>query len=126
MPGRVLVIDDSDETRRWVSGILRRHGYEVGEAADGRTGLAALRDHPDTRVIVLDLLMPNGDAWWFREQQASDPVTATVPVIVLSIAPATETLRYSLKAHRILHKFPEADELFAAIEAAATAVGPPV
>ena len=64
---------------------MRRHDYEVDEAGDGRTGLALLHEHPETCVVVLDLLMENGDGWWFRDHQLSDPAIAAVPVIVLSI-----------------------------------------
>jgi CheY-like chemotaxis protein len=115
---RILVIDDADATRRWVANLLRRHGYEVTEAANGRTGLAALREHPDTSVIVLDLLMEEGSGWWFREQQLADAATAAVPVIILSIAPASEPVRYTLRAHQMLHKVPEPDELLSAVERA--------
>ena len=117
-PLRILVIDDADVTRRWVANLLRRHGYEVTEAANGRTGLAALREYPDTSVIVLDLLMEEGDGWWFREQQLADPATAAVPVIILSIAPASEPVRYTLRAHQMLHKVPDPDELLTAVERA--------
>src|SRR5215203_3144984 len=118
MQGRILVIDDAEGTRRWVTTLLRRHDYEVDEAGDGRTGLALLSEHPETCVVVLDLLMENGDGWWFRDHQLSDPAIAAVPVIVLSIAPATECLRYALKAHQMLHKIPSPEELLTAIQTA--------
>jgi CheY-like chemotaxis protein len=34
--------------------------------------------------VVLDLWMPAGNGYWFREQQRSDPALARVPLIVFT------------------------------------------
>lgn len=57
---QVLTVDDSASVRQMVSFTLRRAGFEVAEAADGRLGLeAAARQKFD--LVVTDLNMPNVD-----------------------------------------------------------------
>ncbi len=59
MPGprTVLVVDDDAHIRDVVSFTIRRAGFEVLEAADGRVALdIAESDAPD--LILLDILMP--------------------------------------------------------------------
>ena len=57
MPRRVLVADDDAHIRDVVSFTIRRAGFEVLEAADGREALdIAESDAPD--LILLDILMP--------------------------------------------------------------------
>jgi len=116
VPPRILLIEDIAATREPLADLLRRKGYAVDEAGDGAHGLAVLRQHPDTSVIVLDLLMPHTDGWWFREQQLRDPEIASVPVIVFSVAGSGDLLKHALKAAAVLQKPSSIDDLFAAIE----------
>ena len=54
---RVLVADDSRIFRTLIGEVLREHGLEVVQAADGREALeAALTQRP--QLLVLDALMP--------------------------------------------------------------------
>lgn len=55
---QVLIVDDSRQTRRYVSGLLKRHKYQVLEANDGQEALEVLKSHPDISVIVTDNEMP--------------------------------------------------------------------
>jgi len=61
-PGiKVLVVDDSQNTRYVVGELLRAHRYQVLEAESGREGLAMLAKHPDTRLVIVDYNMPGMD-----------------------------------------------------------------
>ena len=42
---------------------LRRAGYEVVEAETGEEALQKLHEHPDTRVCVLDIMLPGIDGF---------------------------------------------------------------
>lgn len=54
---RLLVVDDDDAVRQILVDGLRLEGFEVAEAADGETGLQALRrETPD--ALVVDYAMP--------------------------------------------------------------------
>lgn len=57
---RILVIDDNDAFRSTICLWLKRHGYEVLEASNGKTGLQILSSSgPD--VMLTDILMPEQD-----------------------------------------------------------------
>jgi DNA-binding response OmpR family regulator len=57
---RVLVIEDEQMVAEVVGRYLRRDGYEVRTAHDGRSGLAELESFgPD--LVVLDLMLPHVD-----------------------------------------------------------------
>ena len=78
---RVLVIEDSSETRRLMTMGLALDGCEVAEAVDGVAGLeAATSDPPD--VIVLDIGLPGLGGWEVLDRLRSNPDTAHVPVLV--------------------------------------------
>ena len=58
-PGiRVLVVDDSATIRGYLRQLLRRHRYEVLEAAEADTALRMLRDDPSIRLVLSDHDMP--------------------------------------------------------------------
>ena len=47
-------------SQRTVSGILRRAGYDVIEAETGEEALEKLRENPDIKVALLDIMLPGG------------------------------------------------------------------
>jgi two-component system chemotaxis response regulator CheY len=80
---RILIVDDSETTRRVVGTILRsRHWTICGEAENGRTGLEKFQKlKPD--VVLLDLSMPDMTGIETAQQMSSaDP---TVPLILFTI-----------------------------------------
>jgi CheY-like chemotaxis protein len=55
----VLVVDDEDMVRKVACHMLRSHGYEVREAADGRQALGVLEGEAVLpAAVLLDLAMP--------------------------------------------------------------------
>jgi CheY-like chemotaxis protein len=80
---RILIIDDSETTRRIVGTILRsRHWTICGKAEDGRTGVEKFQElKPD--VVLLDLSMPDMTGLEAAQQMSStDP---TIPLILFTI-----------------------------------------
>jgi len=56
-PSRILVVEDDVNVRRLVAAYLEREGYEVIQAADGRSGLVEAERHlPD--LLILDIMLP--------------------------------------------------------------------
>jgi DNA-binding NarL/FixJ family response regulator len=76
----VLIVDDHPSFRASARALLEADGFDVvGEAEDGRTGIAAVRNlHPD--VVLLDVQLPDLDGF-----EVSERLTATedAPVVVL-------------------------------------------
>ena len=60
-PARVLIVEDSVETRTSLRVLLEVWGYEVEEAADGLEGvLKAAARRPDAAVVDLDVPIYDG------------------------------------------------------------------
>jgi two-component system chemotaxis response regulator CheY len=80
---RILVVDDSEISRRIIGTILRsRHWTVCGEAEDGKDGVEKFQElKPD--VVLLDLSMPDMTGIEAAQQMsASNP---TVPLILFTI-----------------------------------------
>ena len=82
---RILVVDDDPDLRRMLTLALTDEGYDVRAVENGRAALDMLETWRP-RVILLDLMMPDGDGWAFRARQLATPGTADVPVVILSAA----------------------------------------
>jgi two-component system, chemotaxis family, chemotaxis protein CheY len=82
--GRIMVIDDDEAIREFVSWVLSDDGYEVVTANHGAVALGMLeRWHPD--VILLDMRMPVMDGWEFsRAYREMD--NSHAPIVVLTAA----------------------------------------
>jgi len=81
LPLRILVIDDEPPIRRFLNTSLVAQGYRVLEAADGTSGLAALKSNP-VDVVVLDLGLP--DISGFEIIQKLRDQGSVIPIVVLS------------------------------------------
>jgi CheY-like chemotaxis protein len=80
---RLLLVEDNEESRDGLSRHLRRKGYEVLTAADGRQGLEAARSEtPD--LVLMDMSLPVLDGWEATRQLKADPQTRRIPVIALT------------------------------------------
>jgi len=60
---KVLVLEDEASIRGFIVINLRRGGYDVIEAESGEEALEKLRDHPDTQVALLDIMLPGIDGF---------------------------------------------------------------
>lgn len=80
---KVLVADDENDIRRLVVFTLKRAGFDIVEASDGRQALEqALANEVD--LIILDVMMPYMDGYEVCRQLRANPGTANVPVLFLS------------------------------------------
>ena len=55
---KVLVLEDEPNIRSFVVINLKRAGYETIEAGDGEEALEQIRKNPDTKVALLDIMLP--------------------------------------------------------------------
>ena len=60
---KVLVLEDEFSIRSFIVINLRRAGYEVVEAETGEEALEKLESHRDTRVALLDVMLPGIDGF---------------------------------------------------------------
>ena len=60
---KVLVLEDESSIRSFIVINLRRAGYEVIEAESGEEALEKLKVNSDTRVALLDVMLPGIDGF---------------------------------------------------------------
>src|SRR5687767_677792 len=113
-----LIIDDEPNIRRMVGALLAAEGFDVGDAADGSSGVAkAIQADPD--VILLDLMMPGGMDGMATLQALREKLP-DVPVIMMSgragLADAVKATQ--LGAHNFLEKPLTPEGVLVAIETA--------
>jgi CheY-like chemotaxis protein len=113
--GRILVIEDEPDVARLVKRYLERGGYTAVIAADGEEGLREAHDAP-TNLVLLDVVLPGADGLTVLEWLKSDPDTAAIPVVLLSIVPDDGRAR-RLGAVDYLHKPVQESTLLARIGA---------
>src|SRR5258706_13744561 len=86
MKKKILVVDDDADIVELVSFNLKQAGYAVGTAKDGVEAIKKTCSlAPD--LIVLDLMMPELDGFAVCEVLRHDPITASVPIIILTAWP---------------------------------------
>ncbi|MGE0394789.1 MAG: response regulator [Vicinamibacterales bacterium] len=84
----VMVVDDTLENLRLLSGMLTEHGYDVRPVTNGPQALqAAEHDPPD--VILLDVNMPEMDGYEVCERLKQTEPLKDVPVIFLTALSTT-------------------------------------
>jgi signal transduction histidine kinase/ActR/RegA family two-component response regulator len=82
---RVLVVDDDDEVRNYVSTVFRAAGAEVRTSSSARAALGLLHDWP-ADLVLTDLAMPAADGYdllhWIRASELER--VRNVPVVALT------------------------------------------
>jgi DNA-binding response OmpR family regulator len=95
--GKVVVVEDDPTNRMLITQILRKQGFEVWAAPDGKAGKALVLDvMPD--VVVSDIQMPNLDGIGMLAQLRAESKTATLPVVMLTSLTERNKMRESMAA----------------------------
>ncbi len=81
---QILVVDDSSTVRDEVAGFLKRNGFDVATAVDGKDGLAKLRMDGKVKLIVSDVNMPNMDGLTMAEKIRGELNNKTVNIVMLT------------------------------------------
>jgi CheY-like chemotaxis protein len=81
---RVLLVEDDKFLRRACEASLRQRGFEVIAATEGDEGLRLARTVPYPDVVLLDLLMPKLPGIEVLRALKADPLTASIPVLIMS------------------------------------------
>jgi len=93
---KILIVEDDRFLRELIARKLKNEGYEVMEAVDGEEGLKKIKEEkPD--LVLLDLILPGIDGFEVLTRAKEDPVTAPIPVIILSNLGQREEIERGLK-----------------------------
>jgi DNA-binding response OmpR family regulator len=83
MAKKVLVVDDEDNTVRFLSVALEEAGYEPVGASNGKEGLEKIKsENPD--LVILDVMMPKKTGFSLFKQLRRDEKYKDLPVIMLT------------------------------------------
>jgi signal transduction histidine kinase/CheY-like chemotaxis protein len=109
----VLVVDDDRSTRELISRGLQKEGFSVLGAGSGEEAIRVAREkRPD--VISLDVLMPGMDGWTVLRTLKADPLTASIPVVMVSMLDDRD-IGFALGAADYLTKPFDREKLVAAL-----------
>jgi CheY-like chemotaxis protein len=112
--GSVLVVDDDDSIREFVSVALTDEGYDVLTAADGAEALETVRRRMPG-VILLDMRMPVMDGWEFSRAYRASP-EPHAPIVVVTAARDVEDRARQIEADGYLAKPFDLDDLLAIVK----------
>lgn len=86
MQYRVLVVDDEPHIGQIIRTRLEQGPFDVMLAEDGSEAMSLLQAHPDTRLVVLDLMLPGMSGLDVLRAIRAEPVHQGLPCLVLTAA----------------------------------------
>lgn len=108
----ILVADDEADIVELVSIVLRRAGYEVITAPEGRLALELARERTPA-LCILDGTMPGLAGFEVLSELRGDSATAEIPVLILTatVDEEREIRRHGVEPELFLKKPFESDRL---------------
>ena len=92
----LLVVDDEQSLAYLLEYFLGDLGYAVITANNGQVALQILQRRP-VELIISDIMMPIKDGYQFVKELRTQPLIASIPVLLVSSAPIN---RARLKPHK--------------------------
>ncbi len=81
----ILVADDEPDIRRIIRILLESREYAVYEAPNGLAAVDMVREHPETDLVIMDIMMPRLDG-----VEASRQIRACSPAPILFLTARTQ------------------------------------
>lgn len=113
----LLIIDDSQTSREAIRQAVESHSkdaFKIIEASNGHQGLRLAREYSPS-LITLDVEMPDINGFQVLQELRENPITARIPVILVTIHADTGTASV-LGANGFLKKPFDRNELWRQIE----------
>jgi two-component system, cell cycle response regulator DivK len=96
---RILLVEDDAENRDALGRWLRRRGFDVLSAPNGRTGVEMARSQrPD--LILMDMEMPELSGWEATRQIRTEPDGAAAAIPVIGLPPEAHRAPHAPGPHR--------------------------
>ncbi len=93
---RILLVDDNADMRDYLKRLLNER-WQVETAANGAIALAMIQQQlPD--LVLTDVMMPEVDGFQLLNTLRTDPVTRSIPIILLSARAGEEATVQGLQA----------------------------
>lgn len=82
-PKRILIVDDEQDIRTYLSTLLGDQGYETVQAKDGEEAMQKVQAGP-LDLITLDISMPEKSGIKFFREMKTDDRWKNIPIIVVT------------------------------------------
>lgn len=79
----ILIVDDDEGMTETCSMLLEAHGFEVSVAASGAQALSMMSG-ASHELVISDCAMPGMSGVQLSERLKADPLTAQVPILLMS------------------------------------------
>jgi CheY-like chemotaxis protein len=83
MSKKVMVVDDDENTIKFLSALLNENGYDTVAAMDGREGMEKLQE-AKVDLIILDVMMPKKTGFVMFKQLKRDDQLKDIHVLMLT------------------------------------------
>jgi CheY-like chemotaxis protein len=83
MSKKVLVVDDEQDIRVFLTTLLEANGYKPISAQNGEEGLKVAQDRKPS-LIIMDIMMPKESGIYMYREVKKDPNLRHIPVIMVS------------------------------------------
>ncbi len=125
MSKKILVVDDEQDVRVFITTLLETSGFKPLAATNGQEGLEMARRQKPA-AIIMDIMMPKESGIFMYREVKKDPQLSGIPVIMVS-AISKKTFFHSQEVvdeyegvkmpepAAYIEKPPEADELLDAV-----------
>ena len=90
---KILAIEDDPEVLALYKSYLQKRGYEVLSATGAVEGMNLLSAHPDTRLILLDLNLPDMTGIDILKQIKENKYLKASPVVVLTTTDDSQEIK---------------------------------
>jgi CheY-like chemotaxis protein len=81
---KILVVDDDVRNLFSMTSLLERRGAKVLPAGSGREAFELLEEHPDTAVVLMDMMMPEMDGFEATRLLREDERYKELPIVALT------------------------------------------
>jgi two-component system, chemotaxis family, sensor histidine kinase and response regulator PixL len=95
---KILIVDDSTTVRKLLIHTLKPRSYLCVEAVDGFDALEKLALHPDIRLVISDLNMPNMDGIELISNIRQHPQYKDLPIIMLTTEASQDNRKLAFDA----------------------------
>lgn len=83
IPKRILIVDDEQDIRTYLSTLLEDHGYSTILAKDGIEGMQQVQGAPPD-LVTLDISMPEKSGIKFFREMKSSEQWKKIPIIIVT------------------------------------------